>query len=209
MGLAKLGSLLSLLAFFAVYLTELGWPYAAGLVLSIWLHEMGHLVALRRAGIPASPPMFIPGLGAFVRMHAAPKDPRTDAAVGLAGPAAGLAAALLAFGLWLLTGHPVLRAVAHSGAALNLFNLVPVWQLDGARGMAPLARWQRLLLLGVAALAAVLSGERLIWLVVILGVLKALSPRAPAAPDHRAFGAFALLLGALAWLSAAAGALPG
>jgi Zn-dependent protease len=207
-GVAKLGSLLSLVAFFGVYLTELGWQYAAGLVLSIYLHELGHVVALRRAGIPASAPMFIPGVGAYVRMHAAPRDARTDAAIGLAGPAAGLAAALASLGLWLATGLPVFRAVAHSGAVINLFNLAPFWQLDGARGLAPLTRGQRLALLGVVGLALALSGERMLWLVLLLGALQVLSPRAPAAPDHRAFAGFAALVAALAWLSLAAGAPP-
>jgi len=203
-GIAKLGPLLSLVAFFGVYLAELGWPYAAGLVLSIYLHELGHLVALRRAGIPASAPMFIPGVGAYVRMHAAPKDARTDAVIGLAGPAAGLAAALAAQGLWLATGVPVLRAVAHSGAVINLFNLVPLWQLDGARGLSPLSRGQRLALLGVVAVTLALSGERMLWLVLLVGACQVLSPRAPTAPDHRALGAFGALLVALAWLSTAA-----
>lgn len=203
-GLAKLGPLLSLVAFFGVYLVDLGWPYAAGLVLSIYLHELGHVVALRRAGIPASGPMFIPGVGAYVRMHAPPRDARTDAFIGLAGPAAGLAAALAAQGLWLATGQPVLRAVAHSGAVINLFNLVPVWQLDGARGLSPLSRGQRLALLGAVGLALALSGERMLWLVLLVGAWQVLSPRAPAAPDHRALAAFAALVAALAWLSAAA-----
>jgi len=203
-GFGKLASVLSLVAFFGVYLKELGWQYAAGLVLSIYLHELGHVVALRRAGIPASAPMFIPGVGAFVRMHAAPKDARTNAAVGLAGPAAGLAAALAAWALWLATGLPVLKAVAHSGAVLNLFNMVPVWQLDGARGFAPLARWQRVALLAVVGLALALSGERMLWLVLILGAFQAARPDAPAVPDARTLAVFSGLVAGLAWLSAAA-----
>ncbi|HET9554018.1 MAG TPA: site-2 protease family protein [Anaeromyxobacteraceae bacterium] len=205
-GFGKLASVLSLVAFFGVYLRELGWQYAAGFVLSIYLHELGHVAALRRAGIPAGAPMFVPGLGAFVRMQAAPKDARTDAAVGLAGPTAGLLAALACQAAWWATGLPVLRAVAHSGAVLNLFNLAPIWQLDGARGLAPLAPWQRTALLGVAGLSLVASGERMLWLVILLGGLQALSPAAPRAPDHRTFAWFAALLAGLAWLSWAASA---
>jgi Zn-dependent protease len=204
-GVAKFASLLSLVAFFGVYLAELGWQYAAGLVLSIYLHELGHVLALRRAGIPSSPPMFIPGVGAYVRMHAAPKDAATDAAVGLAGPAAGLAAALAAQALWLATGQPIFRAVAHSGAVINLFNLTPVWQLDGARGLAPLDLGQRLALLVVAVAALALSGERILWLFVLFGAFRAFTSRAAPTPHQRTFAAYAALLAALAWLSAAAG----
>jgi len=203
-GFGKLASLLSLVAFFGVYLSAFGWKYAAGIVLSIYLHELGHVVALRRAGIPASAPMFIPGVGAFVRMHSAPKDARTDAMVGLAGPAAGLAAALAAQALWLATGEPVLQAIAHSGAALNVFNLAPFWQLDGARGLSPLARWQRLLLLGVVGVALATTGEGMLWLLLLFGAFQAFSPAAPRQPDHRAFALFASLVAALSWLSLAA-----
>lgn len=203
-GFGKLASILSLVAFFGVYLTELGWKFAAGFVLSIYLHELGHVFALRRAGIPASAPMFVPGVGAFVRMRAHPKDARTDALVGLAGPLAGLGAALVALALSAATGEPVFRAVAHSGAVLNLFNLAPVWQLDGARGLAPLSKWQRLALLAVAGAALAVTGERMLFLVLLFGAFQALSPSAPHRPDHRILGLFAALLAALAWLSLAA-----
>lgn len=200
-GFGKVASVLSLVAFFGVYVKELGWRFAAGFVLSLYLHELGHVFALRRAGIPASAPMFVPGLGAFVRMRAHPKDARTDATVGLAGPIAGLAAALAAQALFALTGEPVLRAVAHSGAVINLFNLAPVWQLDGARGFAPLARWQRLALLAVAGAALALTGERMLFLVLLFGAFQTLSPAAPRLPDHRILGLFAALVAALSGLS--------
>src|SRR5512133_3951693 len=109
---------------------------------SLYLHELGHVVALRRAGIPASPPMFIPGFGAYVRMHQAPADGHTDARVGLAGPLVGLAVAALCYALAAATGSSLLLAVAHAGAILNLFNLVPLWSLDGSRGFSPLTRGQ-------------------------------------------------------------------
>src|ERR1700689_2677115 len=62
LGLTKLSTLLSMFAFFGVYWTLYGWAFALGLVLSIYVHEMGHVSALRRYGIPATAPMFIPGL---------------------------------------------------------------------------------------------------------------------------------------------------
>ena len=77
-----------------------GWWFGLGLVLLIFVHEMGHVLELRRQGVPASAPLFIPGVGAFVRMHQNAATPREDAEVGLAGPWWGLgsaAVALLAF----------------------------------------------------------------------------------------------------------------
>ncbi len=69
LGFTKLGTLLSVLAFFGVYWSLYGWPFALGLVLSIYVHEMGHAMALRDFGLPASPSMFIPGIGAFIRLR--------------------------------------------------------------------------------------------------------------------------------------------
>ena len=66
------GAMLSMLAMFGTYWLAYGWPFAAGLVLSIYVHEMGHVIALRRYNIAATAPMFIPFFGAFVRMKQYP-----------------------------------------------------------------------------------------------------------------------------------------
>ena len=83
-------------AFFGVYWSIYGWPLALGLVLSIYVHEMGHVAMLRRLGIAASAPMFIPGVGALVMLKQHVTDPLIDAKIGLAGPVWGLGAALAA-----------------------------------------------------------------------------------------------------------------
>ena len=197
---AKLAPLLSLLAAFAVYWRAWGWAFAAGFLACIYVHELGHVFALRRAGIPASAPMFIPGVGAFVRLHRAPPDAATDAFVGLAGPMAGLVAALGCYAISTLTAAPLFRALAHAGAVINLFNLIPVWSLDGARGFAALVRWQRLAVTAMAGLALYLTDEGMLWLVVLLGFAAAFSPRVPPRPNHRAFGAFAVLVASLSWI---------
>jgi Zn-dependent protease len=200
-AVAKLAPFLLLLASFGVYWRAWGWAFAAGFLASIYLHELGHVIALRRAGIPASAPMFIPGVGAFVRMQHVPPDPATNARVGLAGPVAGLVAALACYGISLATTAPLFRALAHAGAVINIFNLVPIWQLDGGRGFSSLTRGQRLAITAVAGGALALSDDRLLWLVVLAGFARSFSPRAPERPDHRAFATFALLLVAFSWLA--------
>jgi Zn-dependent protease len=199
-AVAKLAPFLSLLAAFALYWRAWGWAFAAGFVASIYVHELGHVFALRRAGIPASAPMFIPGVGAFVRLHRAPADAATEAFVGLAGPAAGLVAALACFVISVTIEAPLFGALAHAGAVINLFNLIPVWSLDGARGFAALSRWQRLAVAAVAGLALYLTGDGMLWLVVLVGFAASFSPRVPPKPNHGALGAFALLVGSLSWL---------
>ena len=124
-----------------VYWTAWGWRFALGLVLSIYIHEMGHVAALQRYGIKATAPMFIPGFGAMVRLNQYPANPAEDARVGLAGPLWGLGAAVFAYAVFLATAIPFWAAIARTGALINLFNLLPIWQLDGGRGyLGPLVR---------------------------------------------------------------------
>ncbi|MGE0354071.1 MAG: site-2 protease family protein [Gemmatimonadales bacterium] len=199
LGLTKLGTLASMLAFLGVYWVEFGWAFALGLVLSIYVHEMGHVAALRHYGIPASAPMFIPGFGALVRLRAHPPTPEIDARVGLAGPLWGLGAALAAWGLYLGTGNALYASIAHVGGLLNLFNLTPVWQLDGARGMAALSRRQRILLLSAVLLAFLVSHQGILVLVAVFVAWQCFRP-APAAGDLPGLVNFCGLLAALTWL---------
>jgi hypothetical protein len=73
---------------------------------------MGHVVQLRREGIPASAPMFIPFLGAFVAMKQMPKDALAEAQVGLDGPVLGTLGGLATLGLYALTGDPLFLGLA-------------------------------------------------------------------------------------------------
>jgi Zn-dependent protease len=110
-----------------------------GFVLLLFVHEMGHVLQLRREGIKASAPMFIPFLGAIVAMKEMPKDAGAEARVGLAGPVLGSLGALACVGLYELTGDELFKALAFVGFFLNLFNLLPVLPLDGGRAMAALS----------------------------------------------------------------------
>ena len=65
LGLTKGTTLLTMLLSLGVYWSMWGWPLRLGLVLSIYVHEMGHVIALARYGFRATAPMFIPGLGAW------------------------------------------------------------------------------------------------------------------------------------------------
>jgi Zn-dependent protease len=201
LGLTKSTTLFSMLASFGLYWTQWGMLFAGGLVLSIYVHEMGHVAALRRYGIPASPPMFVPGLGAFVRMRQMPASAHENARIGLAGPLWGLGAAVAAFAAFLLTGNQLWAAVAHAGAWLNLFNLLPVWQLDGSRGFVSLARTQRWVAAVAVAIAWRISGEGLLVLLFLAAAARAwLDRTAPEEGDAGALGLYVGLLAALTFL---------
>jgi Zn-dependent protease len=178
-GFTKSSTFFSMILAFGVYWTAFGWKFALGLVVSIYVHEMGHVASLHRLGIPASAPMFIPGVGAYVRMGQYPVDAREDARVGLAGPMWGLAAALGAYLAFAATGAPIWGAIARIGAWINLFNLLPVWQLDGSRGYRALSRPGRFLVAAVMGLMWLITREGLLILLLIAAVCRAWAGKAP------------------------------
>ena len=110
-----------------------GAPFAIGFVLLIFVHELGHALVLRRQGIPAGAPVFIPFLGAVIAMKGMPRNAWVEALVGIGGPALGTAGAVVCLAMGWLTGAPIWLALASTGFLLNLFNLLPISPLDGGR----------------------------------------------------------------------------
>ena len=156
LGLTKAKTAFSMLAFLGVYWQMYGWKFALGVVLAIYVHEMGHVFAMRRFGIAADAPMFIPGIGAFIRARQTINNVRENARIGLAGPLWGLGATVVLYGAYMALRSPVLGAIAGVSAVLNLFNLLPVLFLDGGRGFSTLTRGERwTAAAAVAVLAAV------------------------------------------------------
>ncbi|MBW5446939.1 site-2 protease family protein [Cohnella sp. CFH 77786] len=131
------------------------WTFAVGFVLLLLVHELGHVWAARRAGLPVSAPMFIPFLGALILLKRNPKDAATEAYIGIGGPMLGSAGAFVCYAIGLWSGQPVWHALAYSGFFLNLINLLPIHPLDGGRIVTAVSRW--LWLVGVAA------GPIIIW----------------------------------------------
>ena len=200
LGLTKASTFISMFAFFGVYWSIYGWPLALGLVIAIYIHEMGHVAMLRRLGIDAGAPMFIPGVGAYVMLKQHIGDPLTDSKVGLAGPVWGLGAALAAYGIYAVTGAMIWYAIAQLAGFINLFNLIPVWQLDGSRGFHVLSRWERWALVAAIALALIITEQRMLFLVGGVAVWRSLQ-RETGPGDTRVFGTFVMLVFALSLLA--------
>jgi Zn-dependent protease len=131
----------TMLVSMAAYAVFWGFPFAVGFVLLLLVHELGHVIQLRREGIKASAPMFIPFLGAVVAAKSLGRDALAEARVGLAGPVLGSLGALACGVIGAVTGDPFWLALAFTGFFLNLFNLLPVVPLDGGRAMAAMAPW--------------------------------------------------------------------
>ena len=162
----------SMLVSIAAYQLIFGWPFAVGFVLLLLLHELGHVIQLRREGVEASAPMFIPFLGAVISAKSLGDDAAAEARVGLAGPILGTVATLVPLGIWLATGEEFWQALAFIGFFLNLINLLPVLPLDGGRAMAALSPW--VWFAGFAALLVltVLFPNPIMLLVIVFGGLE-------------------------------------
>ena len=200
LGLTKLSTFASMLAFFAVYWGLYGWKFALGFVLSIYIHEMGHVIALRKYGIAATSPMFIPFVGAVVRMKQYPANVAEDARVGLAGPIWGLGATIVAWLSALATGLPIWYAIAHTSAWINLFNLIPIWQLDGGRGFRTLTRKQRGIALGVTLVMWAVTEQTMLLLIALGAGYRLFSKDYPAEDDNGALMQYVGLMVLLAML---------
>ncbi len=168
--------LVSMLVSIAAYALLWGWEFAVGFVLILLIHEYGHVLQLRREGVRATAPLFIPFLGAVVGMREMPKDAVAEAKVGLAGPVAGTAASLVVLGIYGATGAEFWRALAYTGFLLQLFNLAPVLPLDGGRAMAAVSTKLWLLgWLGMLAAAVFVTVEAsvgrafILYLIALLG----------------------------------------
>ena len=138
----------------AAYSLFFGWEFAAGFVLLLFVHEMGHVFQLRREGISASTPMFIPFLGAAIFSKSLGDNALAEARVGLAGPILGTLGAAVCLAIGEALNSDLLRALAYVAFFLNLINLIPVVPFDGGRAMAAMAPW--MWFLGLGALVALL-----------------------------------------------------
>jgi Zn-dependent protease len=203
LGLLKMQTLFSMLAFLGVYWTSYGWPLACGLVVSIYIHEMGHVSEIRRFGLAANAPLFIPGIGALVLLKQRIDDPVIDARIGLAGPLWGLAAGAAALIVSVVTQSATWGAIAELTGFINLFNLIPIWQLDGSRGFHALSNLQRLAVVAAAALAFAATGQKLLILLGLVAAFRAF--QSTTTSDNRAFATFMGLIAALSWLARSVG----
>ncbi|MBO9531562.1 MAG: hypothetical protein J7513_01120 [Solirubrobacteraceae bacterium] len=142
-----LGTVVSGAVSIAAYAWIWGWTFAAAIMITLLIHELGHVIQIKREGMPVKALNFVPFLGAYVLSDAARTDDQ-QARVSIAGPLTG---AVLASVVYLAAGDdPLLRAIAYTGFYLNLLNLVPIGFLDGG-GVAGVftGGWWAILTLGL------------------------------------------------------------
>jgi Zn-dependent protease len=197
LAIFKLKFLFSFFLFVGLYSTLFGWRFGVGFAVCILIHEMGHFIDIKRRGLPAEMPVFLPGLGAYVRWTTLGVTKRQVAQISLAGPLAGWIAASVCFLIYAQTRDPLWAALARTGAVLNILNLIPVWILDGGKAIDPLAAVDRAALLA-ATLALWMWTTEPIFILVAAGIVWRLFTKdKPQQSDWATWTYFAAILLAL------------
>jgi len=175
--LFKLKFLLSMLAFFGLYWALYGWRFAVGFTFALLVHEMGHYIAVRRRGLEADLPFFMPGMGAYVRWYGSGVSREDLAAIALAGPLFGLTVSLAYLAVWIVFQSPVFIVLAYFTAWVNFINLTPVLGLDGAQATYALSRMQRglvaatcIVFFALTVQGSNLMGQSTHWIFLIVGL---------------------------------------
>jgi Zn-dependent protease len=153
----------------AAYSLFFGWSFAVGFVVLLFVHEMGHVIQLRREGLKATAPMFIPFFGAVVMAKSLGENALAEARVGLAGPVLGTAGSAVCLAIAEATNSDLLRALAYIGFFLNLINLVPLVPFDGGRAMAAMAPAMWFLGLGAMIALLLITANPFLLIFIVLG----------------------------------------
>jgi Zn-dependent protease len=169
-ALPALKSAGSMLVSIALYTVAYGWRFACGFVALIFIHECGHILMARRYGIPVSAPMFIPFMGAFVALKGRAPNAWVDAWIALAGPGLGGLGCLGCLAIGMETQQAVWYALAYSGFFINLINLLPVWQFDGAKVVQAISPWLTLVGMAIGVAFCIYAPRLPIMLIVILAL---------------------------------------
>ncbi|HME11358.1 MAG TPA: site-2 protease family protein [Candidatus Acidoferrum sp.] len=196
--LFKLKFLLSLLSFVWIYWLLYGPKFGIGFAALILIHEMGHYVDIKRRGLPADMPVFLPGFGAYVRWQALGVTRQTRAEISLAGPLAGFIGAAICAAVWFSTHDGIWGALARASAWLNVVNLTPVWMLDGGQAANALDKSQRFVLLAACLGLAALTRDWSFAIVAAGTVYRLFTKDLPPQGSPGVTGYFVAVLAALA-----------
>lgn len=203
LALWKLKFLWSFVAFMGVYWHLWGAAFGIGFAVLILIHEMGHFIDIKRRGLPADMPMFLPGLGAYVKWNGLGVSLETRSAISLAGPFAGALAAGVCYLLWHQTGYGLWAALARTGAWFNALNLIPLWIFDGSSATNALSKLERAIVLLVSAALGYALGEWVFGLVAAGMGIRLFTRDVPEEPSNPIAAYFVAVITALAmvlWL---------
>jgi Zn-dependent protease len=160
-----------------IYAVTFGWAFGIGFVGLLFVHEMGHYIMARRLDIDVSTPLFIPFVGALISMKQMPKDATTEAKLALGGPVLGSIGALVCVLFYYVDGHDIFLALAYTGFMLNLFNLIPMYPIDGGRIVSAISPKIWLVGIPIMIIVAYRFFNPILLVFIIFGILQAISQR--------------------------------
>ena len=196
-------TVVTMLLSFLLYAWQLGPLAAGGFVVMLLLHELGHFVEVRRQGIRATAPIFIPFFGAAIIQRTMAADALRQAEVAIAGPIAGTLASIAALVLYSATGWPELLVWAGFGFAINLFNMIPFGMFDGGWILGAASKWFQVagaILFAAAVVVFHLSPVFVLLILVLMGPAVLARFRNDASPYYRSVPVTARWLMGLAWI---------
>lgn len=123
---------------FALYAYMFTWKFALVIMVQLFIHEYGHIWAMKRCGIKTKGIYFIPFFGGAAVASESFKTRWDEVYVAMMGPVFGFMCAVTSYALWLYTGQAFYAAAASWMAMLNVINLIPINPLDGGRVMKSL-----------------------------------------------------------------------
>lgn len=136
---AWMRSLISLLVYLALgYYIFKRWELLLLITAVVLLHELGHFLAMKCYGYNDLGIFFIPLLGAYVSGSKREVSQKESAVILLAGPLPGMILGIIFYLLWqhdpsLHIGTTSFRMISFLLIILNLFNLIPIYPLDGGQ----------------------------------------------------------------------------
>lgn len=162
----------------AVYSVMFTLEFAFALIAVLVFHEYGHLRAMKKFGLPTKGMYLIPFVGG-IAVGDMPKTRWQDVYISMMGPVYGLIMTVAFYIVYLVTDSHFAGLVASTSALLNLFNLIPVYPLDGGRVVKSLVFSGRnylalVALLAISAVCFVLAwklGFYFITFFIVLGVI--------------------------------------
>jgi len=174
-------------ASYASFAVLTDWRLGALLVAILVFHEYGHLRAMRSFGIKTKGMYLIPFVGGVAIGEKATTQWQ-DTYISMQGPVFGLYMTLAAWLAYALTGWQLLGSLASFSALINVFNLLPIYPLDGghvikacALSMSTRFSWLFLVLFAAFGVAAsVWSGLYLLAFFAVIGALDLLGSQSAA-----------------------------
>lgn len=134
--IGKVGLVGASLASYAYMFT---WEFAVMIMFMLFVHESGHIWAMKRCGMKTKGIYFLPFIGGAAVSDDDFPSRGAEVFIAIMGPIWGFTLALLTGFVYVATENPLFAAAASWMAMVNLFNLLPINPLDGGRIMKSIA----------------------------------------------------------------------